>query len=94
MQGCAPELEARLAAEAGREEDVFDSHPTLAARIEAIPQALPPAGGDVAMNRLREELSPLLDRLSSRANELLASSPGRRAEAHSSPPAGAQNGEA
>ncbi len=72
MQSSAPQLEARLAEEAGREEDVFDSHPSLAARIAAIPQAQPPAGGWAAMDLLREELSPILAKLSTRMNELLA----------------------
>jgi Zn-dependent protease with chaperone function len=72
IQASAAQLDETLAEEAKRAEDVFDSHPSLAARIDAIPQAQPFAGGDYPMQRVIEELSAVLAQLSTRMNEFFA----------------------
>ena len=68
----AAQLDGILAEEAKRQEDVFDSHPSLASRIAAIPETQPPVGEGYAMQRIIEELSEVLAKLSARMNEVFA----------------------
>lgn len=64
------EADALLSEERGKEEDVFDSHPTLATRLDSLEHVDTAAGDDPPMEQIREELAELLADLSSRFTKL------------------------